>query len=110
MKGKECDHSSIKLNTTLYTHTTMGIFFRQVFYLGVDLLRVTIYNVTRNREVIKIAPKSRADYMKQRREKTRNFSVELDREKFDKLEEKLSEKGMTKKEWLNNKVDEEIGR
>lgn len=31
VKGKECDHSSIKLNTTLYTHTTMGIFFRQVF-------------------------------------------------------------------------------
>lgn len=36
VKGKECDHSSIKLNTTLYTHTTTGIFFRQVFYLGVD--------------------------------------------------------------------------
>lgn len=36
VKGKECDHSSIKLNTTLYMHTTMGIFFRQVFYLGVD--------------------------------------------------------------------------
>lgn len=48
--------------------------------------------------------------MKQRREKTRNFSVELDREKFDKLEEKLSEKGMTKKEWFNIKVDDEIGR
>ncbi|MFR1251526.1 MAG: hypothetical protein ACLSCZ_10885 [Ruminococcus sp.] len=46
--------------------------------------------------------------MKQRREKTRNFSVELDREKFEKLEEKLFEKGMTKKEWLDNKVDEEI--
>lgn len=46
--------------------------------------------------------------MKQRREKTRNFSVELDKEKFEKLEEKLSEKGMTKKEWLDNKVDEEI--
>lgn len=57
--------------------------------------------------MVKIAPKSRADYMKQRREKTRNFSAELDREKFEKLE-KLSEKGITKKEWLDNKVDEEI--
>ena len=43
------------------------------------------------------------------RKKTRNFSVELDKEKFDKLEEKLSEKGITKKKWLNDKVDEEIG-
>lgn len=48
--------------------------------------------------------------MRQRREKTRNFSVELDKEKFKKLEEKLSEKKMTKKEWLNNKVDEEISK
>lgn len=46
--------------------------------------------------------------MKQRREKTKNFSVELDKEKFDKLEKKLSEKGLTKKEWFNSKVDEEI--
>jgi len=59
--------------------------------------------------VIIIAPESRADYMKERRKKTRNFSVELDREKFDKLEKKLSEKGVTKKQWFNEKVDEEIG-
>lgn len=72
------------------------------------MLHVTLYNVTCNKEVVKIAPKSRADYMKQRREKTRNFSAELDREKFEKLEKKLSEKGITKKEWLDNKVDEEI--
>lgn len=72
------------------------------------MLHVTLYNVTRNKEVVKIAPKSRADYMKQRREKIRNFSAELDREKFEKLEKKLSEKGITKKEWLDNKVDEEI--
>lgn len=72
------------------------------------MLHVTLYNVTRNKEVVKIVPKSRADYMKQRREKTRNFSAELDREKFEKLEKKLSEKGITKKEWLDNKVDEEI--
>lgn len=80
----------------------------EIFQKGIDLLHVTLYNVTRNKEVVKIAPKSRADYMKQRREKTRNFSVELDREKFEKLEKKLFEKGMTKKEWLDNKVDEEI--
>ena len=59
--------------------------------------------------MIIIAPKSRADYMKKRRENTKNFSVEIEKEKFDKLEEKLSEKGITKKEWFNAKIDEEIG-
>ena len=48
--------------------------------------------------------------MKQRRKNTRNFSVELDKEKFDKLEQKLSEMGITKKKWFNDKVDEEIGK
>lgn len=47
--------------------------------------------------------------MKNRRKATRNFSVEIEREKFEKLEKKLSEKGITKKKWLNEKVDEEIG-
>lgn len=47
--------------------------------------------------------------MKERRKEKRNFSVELDIDKFDKLEKKLSEKGVTKKQWLNKKVDEEIG-
>lgn len=85
------------------------MFVKKIFKKGLDLLHVTLYNVTRNKEVRKIAPESRADYMKERRKKTRNFSVELDKEKFDKLEEKLSEKGITKKKWLNDKVDEEIG-
>lgn len=80
-----------------------------MFILGIDKLLVTLYNVTRNKEVIIIAPESRADYMKERRKKTRNFSVELDRDKFDKLEKKLSEKGVTKKQWFSGKVDEEIG-
>ena len=47
--------------------------------------------------------------MKKRRENTINFSVEFEYDQFDKLEEKLSEKGITKKEWFNTKVDEEIG-
>ena len=78
-------------------------------HLGVDLYLETLYNVSRNKEVVKIAPKSRADYFKERRKKTRNFSVELDKKKFEKLEEKLSEKGLTKTKWFNDKVDEEIG-
>ena len=46
--------------------------------------------------------------MKERRKTTRNFSVEVDREKLDRLENKLSEKNTTKKEWLNQKIDEEL--
>ena len=61
------------------------------------------------REVIKIASKSRADYFKERRKKTKNFSVEINKEKFEKLEKKLSDKGLTKTKWFNEKVDEEIG-
>lgn len=53
-------------------------------------------------------PKSRADYMKERRKTTRNFSVEVEKKKFDRLEKKLSEKNTTKKEWLNQKIDEEL--
>lgn len=78
-------------------------------HLGVDLYLETLYNVSRNKEVVKIAPNSRADYFRERRKKTRNFSVELDKKKFEKLEEKLSEKGLTKTKWFNDKVDEEIG-
>ena len=74
-----------------------------------DLLLVTLYYVSRNKEVIKIASKSRAEYFKERRKHTRNFSVEIEKEKFEKLEKKLSEKGLTKTKWFNEKVDEEIG-
>ena len=84
----------------------MSLFF---LHLGVDLYLETLYNVSRNKEVVKIEPKSRADYFKERRKKTRNFSVELDKKKFEKLEEILSEKGLTKTKWFNEKVDEEIG-
>lgn len=66
-----------------------------------------MYLVT-GKEGQKISPKSRADYFKERRKKTRNFSVEVDREKFDRLEEKLSKKEKTKTQWLNEKIDEEL--
>jgi len=55
-----------------------------------------------------ISTKSRANYMKERRKTIRNFSVEIDRNKFDKLENKLLEKNITKKEWFNQKIDEEL--
>lgn len=62
------------------------------------------------KEVLKVAGKSRADYFKERRKNrnTKAFYVEVDREKLETLEEKLSEEGKTKKEWLNEKIDNEL--
>ena len=57
---------------------------------------VTVYNVTRNRDG------GIRDFTE------KNFSVEVDREKFNKLESKLLEKNTTKKQWLNQKIDEEL--
>ncbi|MCJ0429830.1 hypothetical protein J0W85_03610 [Clostridioides difficile] len=78
-----------------------------------NLLTVTRYNVVINvtsyrKEVNKIATKSRAEYMKNRRKDKRGFSVLLDKEKLDKFDEVLEEKNLTKKEWLEEKIDEEL--
>ncbi len=48
--------------------------------------------------------------MKARREKIGQFSVSVDREKLEKLTEKLTEQSKTKTAWLNEKIDEEIGK
>lgn len=74
----------------------------------IDKVSRNTYNVSRNKEVRKTENKSRADYFKERRKTTRNFSVEVDREKFDKLENKLNNQGKTKTKWLNEKIDEEL--
>ena len=55
-------------------------------------------------------PESRADYFKKRRETIGQFSVSVPREKLAALTEVLKEKGQTKTQWLNEKIDEEIGK
>lgn len=52
--------------------------------------------------------KSRASYFKERRKNTKAFYVEIENEKMEKFEENLSSKNKTKKEWLIEKIDEEI--
>lgn len=59
-------------------------------------------------EVRTIAEKSRADYMKVRRETKKTFSVSVDKEKMLKFEKKLNEQHKTKSDWLNEKIDEEL--
>lgn len=57
-----------------------------------------------------MAPESRAEYFKERRAKYKSFTVEVEREKMERFEKKLSESNISKAEWLNKRIDEEIGR
>lgn len=56
-----------------------------------------------------VAKKNTSEYFKERRKTIGQFSVSVSREKLDKLDKKLKEKGITKTAWLNDKIDEEIG-
>lgn len=38
------------------------------------------------------------------------LSYEVERDKMERFEEKLNEKNQTKAEWLNKKIDEELGK
>lgn len=58
---------------------------------------------------IDITQKSRAGYMKKRREGKKNFSALIDAYKVDAMEKRLKEKNKTKTSWLEEKIDEEIG-
>ncbi len=55
-------------------------------------------------------PKSRAEYMRERRKTIGQFSVPISREKLDDLTETLNRQGKTKTKWLNEKIDEELGK
>ncbi len=72
-----------------------------------DLYLDTYYTVSSNKEV-RIISKSRANYFKERRKDTKAFYVEVSKEKMETFEEKLSKQGITKKKWLDEKIDEEL--
>mgnify|MGYP001625362556 CR=1 FL=1 len=57
-----------------------------------------------------MTPESRAKYFKERREKYKSFTVEVERSKMERFEKKLNENNTTKAEWLNDKIDEELGK
>ena len=52
-----------------------------------------------------IIAKSRAEYLRKRRENKKTFSVLIDKVRFDKLEHKLQEEDKTKKQWLEENID-----
>lgn len=56
-----------------------------------------------------MSPSNSPEYYRKRRETIGQFSVPLSREKLNALTEKLKQEGKTKTQWLNEKVDEELG-
>ena len=56
-----------------------------------------------------MSPSNSAVYYRKRRETIGQFSVPLSREKLNALTEKLKAQNKTKTQWLNEKVDEELG-
>ena len=57
-----------------------------------------------------MSPESRAEYMKERRKTIGQFSVSIQREKLDALTKKLETQNKTKTQWMNEKIDEELGK
>lgn len=57
-----------------------------------------------------MSPESRAEYYRKRRETVGQFSVPVEREKLNALTKKLKEQEKTKTQWLNEKIDEELGK
>ena len=58
----------------------------------------------------KVSPSNSPEYYRKRRETIGQFSVPLSREKLSALTEKLKMQNKTKTQWLNEKVDEELGK
>lgn len=56
-----------------------------------------------------MSPSNSPEYYRKRRETIGQFNVPLSREKLNALTEKLKRDGKTKTQWLNEKVDEELG-
>lgn len=56
-----------------------------------------------------MAPESRAEYFRKRRESIGQLNVSVSKERLMALEEKLKIKGQTKTQWINEKIDEELG-
>lgn len=57
-----------------------------------------------------MSPANKAEYYRKRRETIGQFSVPVARDKLKAISEKLQEQGKTKTQWLNEKIDEELGK
>lgn len=57
-----------------------------------------------------MAEKDRAEYFRTRRQSMKQYAFLIDKERAEKFEEKLKERGIGKTEWFRQKIDEEISR
>ncbi len=57
-----------------------------------------------------MTPSNSPDYYRKRRETIGQFSVSVSREKLKALTEKLNQQGKTKTQWLNERIDDELGK
>ena len=57
-----------------------------------------------------MAPSNSPEYYRKRRETIGQFSVSVPRDKLNALTEKLNSENKTKTQWLNDKIDEELGQ
>jgi hypothetical protein len=57
-----------------------------------------------------VAPSNSPEYYRKRRETIGQFSVSVPRDKLNALTEKLNSENKTKTQWLNEKIDEELGQ
>ncbi|MBY6838864.1 hypothetical protein HYH46_15850 [Clostridium botulinum] len=58
--------------------------------------------------MFKIPNKSRADYFRERRRNMKHFGASLNKELVEEFETILEEKNKTKKDWLEEKICEEL--
>ncbi len=56
-----------------------------------------------------MSQRDRAQYFRDRRKKFKYFSVEVEMQKMERFEEHLKQKNISKTDWLNEKIDEELG-
>ena len=56
-----------------------------------------------------MSQRDRAQYFRDRRKKFKYFSVEVEMKKMERFEEHLKQKNISKTDWLNEKIDEELG-
>ena len=57
-----------------------------------------------------MSPDSRAEYMRERRKKLKQLVFMVDREKAEKLDLLLSERGESRIDWFRRKLDEELSK
>lgn len=75
----------------------------------IDNVLATSYNVARTGGD-DLSPESRAEYFRKRRESIGQLNVSVPKDKLEALEKRLKEQGQTKTQWVNQKIDEELGK